>query len=48
MKLYHQSPPPPLHNRFLHQQPPPAQIGTTDPKSPLAEHLQLAPQPLHY
>jgi hypothetical protein len=24
------------------------QIGTTDPKSPLTEHLQLAPWPLHY
>jgi hypothetical protein len=23
-------------------------MGTVDPKSPLAEHLQLAPWPLHY
>jgi hypothetical protein len=28
--------------------PPPAQLSTTDPKSPLAHHLQLAPWPMHY
>jgi hypothetical protein len=31
---------------FCHTTPP--QIGTTDPKSLLAEHLQLTPWPLHY
>jgi hypothetical protein len=41
-------PPPPPHNHFFHQPPPPPQIGTTDPKSPQAEHLQLTPWPLHY
>jgi hypothetical protein len=41
------SPPPPPHNHFF-QQPPPLQVGTIDPKSPLAEYLQLTPWPLHY
>jgi hypothetical protein len=41
-------PPPPPHNHFFHQPPTPPQISTTDAKSPLAEHLQLAPWPLHY
>jgi hypothetical protein len=41
------SPPPTPHNHFF-QQPPPLQVGTIDPKSPLSEHLQLAPWPLHY
>jgi hypothetical protein len=43
-------PPSPPHNQFPHQPPPPPppQIGTIYPKSPLAEHLQLAPWPLHY
>jgi hypothetical protein len=41
----HQPPPPQNH----HFQPPlPPQMGTIDPKSPLSEHLQLAPCPLHY
>jgi hypothetical protein len=37
-----------MHNHFFHQQQPPPQINTTDLKSPFAEHLQLAPRPLHY
>jgi hypothetical protein len=41
-------PPPPPHNHFFQQSPPLPQVGTMDPKSPLAEHLQLAPWPLHY
>jgi hypothetical protein len=51
--------PSPPHNHILHHpnqppqthplQPPlPPHMGTIDPKSPLAEHLQLAPWPLHY
>jgi hypothetical protein len=44
----HQPPPPPPHNHFFHQQQPLPQIGTIDPKSRLAEHLQLTPWPLHY
>jgi hypothetical protein len=41
----HQPPPPQNH---LFQSPLPLQMGTIDPKSPLAEHLQLVPWPLHY
>jgi hypothetical protein len=47
-----------LHNQIPNQPPPPQnhpfqpplqpQIGIIDPKSPLAEHLQLMPWPLHY
>jgi hypothetical protein len=44
---HHLHPPPPSQN-YLLQQPLPPHIGTIDPKSPLAEHLQLAPWPLHY
>jgi hypothetical protein len=40
-------PPPPPQNHLL-QQSFPQQMGTIDPKSPLVEHLQLAPWPLHY
>jgi hypothetical protein len=40
-------PPPPLHNHFF-QQPPPPQVGTIDPKSPVAEHLHLTPWPWNY
>jgi hypothetical protein len=40
-------PPPPPHNHFF-QQPPPLQVGTIDPKSPLAEYLQLTPWSLNY
>jgi hypothetical protein len=41
---YHQPPSPP-HNQYI---PPPLQFNTTDPKSPLANHLQLAPWPPYY
>jgi hypothetical protein len=41
---YNQPPLPP-HNQYI---PPPPQFGTADPKSPLANHLQLAPCPMHY
>jgi hypothetical protein len=48
-QILHQPPPlPPPHNHLFHQHPPLPQTGTTDPKSLLAEHLQLAPWPLHY
>jgi hypothetical protein len=41
--------PPPLPpNHFFHHPPPPPQISTADPKSSLAEHLHLAPWPMHY
>jgi hypothetical protein len=43
-----QPPPPQAQNYFFHYPPSPSQIGTIDPKSPLAEHLQLTPWPLHY
>jgi hypothetical protein len=42
---YHQPPSPP-RNQFF--QPPPPQHVTTDPKSPLTSHLQLAPWPTNY
>jgi hypothetical protein len=43
---YHFShPPSPLHNHYI---PPPPQLGSIDPKSPLAKHLQLTLWPLHY
>jgi hypothetical protein len=42
-KLQH--PPSPQHNQYI---PPPPQFGTTYPKNPLANHLQLAPWPSHY
>jgi hypothetical protein len=38
-------PPSPPHNHYVPHLP---QLGTIDPKSPLANHLQLAPWPLHY
>jgi hypothetical protein len=41
----HQPPPPQNH---MFQPPLPPQMGTIDPKSPLDEHLQHAPWPLHY
>jgi hypothetical protein len=41
---YHQ-PSSPTHNQYI---PPPPQFGTTNPKSPLANHLQVAPWPPHY
>jgi hypothetical protein len=45
---HHQSPSPP-HNQFFQPPPPPLpQFDTTDPKSPLANHLQLAPWPSYY
>jgi hypothetical protein len=47
-QIPHQPPPPPPHYHFFHQQPSPPKISTTNPKSPLAEHLQLIPWPLHY
>jgi hypothetical protein len=38
-----------LHLKFTPLQPPlPPYMGIIDPKSPLVEHLQLAPWPLHY
>jgi hypothetical protein len=40
-----QYPPPPPYE--IHQHPLP-QYGTTDPKSPLADHLQLTPWPPQY
>jgi hypothetical protein len=41
--------PPPPHNQFFQlPPPPPPQFGTTDPKSPLANHLQLARWPKTY
>jgi hypothetical protein len=45
--LHHPNQPPPPQTHPL-QPPLPPQMGTIDPKSPLAEHLQLAPWPLHY
>jgi hypothetical protein len=45
-QIPHQPSPP--HNHFFRQPLPPPQIGTSDPKSPLAKHLQLTPWPLHY
>jgi hypothetical protein len=45
--LHHPNPPPPPQTRSLQPTLPP-QMGTTYPKSPLAEHLQLAPWPLQY
>jgi hypothetical protein len=36
----HHQPPSPQYNQYI---PPPPQFGTADPKSPLANHLQLAP-----
>jgi hypothetical protein len=45
----HNRPLSPPHNQYFPPPPPPPpQISTIDPKSPLAEHLQLAPWPLHY
>jgi hypothetical protein len=51
-------PPPPLNNHILHNLPPSQphnpyipplpQLGTINPKSPLANHLQLAPWPPDY
>jgi hypothetical protein len=41
-----QPPPPPQNHLFRPQLP--LQMGTIDPKSALAEHLQLALWPLHY
>jgi hypothetical protein len=47
--IRHYQPPSPTHNQFLQPPPPPLpQLGNTDPKSPLANHLQLAPWPSHY
>jgi hypothetical protein len=45
--LHHLQPPPP-HNQYFQPPPPLQQFGTTDPKSPLANHLHLAPWPLQY
>jgi hypothetical protein len=47
-EIHHKPPPPaPPLNHFF-QPPLPPQMGTIDPKSSLAEHLQLAPWLLHY
>jgi hypothetical protein len=45
--LHHPNQPPPPQTHPL-QPPLPPQMGTIYPKNPLAEHLQLAPWPLHY
>jgi hypothetical protein len=47
-QIHHQPPPQDLPQNHLFQPPLPPQKGNIDPKSPLAEHLQLAPWPLHY
>jgi hypothetical protein len=41
-------PPPPPPLAYEIHQPPPPQFGTTDPKSSLADHLQLVSWPPHY
>jgi hypothetical protein len=43
-------PPPPLYDQIPHQPPPPPppHLSAMDPKSLLANHLQLVPWPLHY
>jgi hypothetical protein len=47
-KIPHHLHQPPQPQNHLFQPPLPPQMGTIDPKSPLAEHLQLTPWPLHY
>jgi hypothetical protein len=47
-QIPHHHPPPPPYNQFPQQPPPSPHHDTTDPKSPLANHLQLASWPLHY
>jgi hypothetical protein len=45
---YHQPPPLPYNQFFEPPPPPPLQLDTTDPKSPLAKHLQLVSWPTNF
>jgi hypothetical protein len=47
-QIPHQSYQPPPPQNHLFQPPLPPQMGNIDPKSLVADHLQLTPWPLHY